>query len=71
MLDDDGRDVPGDGETIGEIAVSGNDVMLGYYRDDEATKIAVPCLRRELAEGSLPGPNSAGRPPYRPEGVAR
>jgi fatty-acyl-CoA synthase len=30
--------VPADGETIGEIAVSGNDVMLGYYRDDEATQ---------------------------------
>ena len=27
-----------DGETIGEIAVSGNDVMLGYYHDDEATR---------------------------------
>ena len=37
VLDEEGRDVPADGETIGEIAVSGNDVMLGYYRDDEAT----------------------------------
>jgi fatty-acyl-CoA synthase len=38
VLDEDGRDVPADGATIGEIAVSGNDVMLGYYRDDDATR---------------------------------
>jgi len=37
VVDDQGREVPHDGETLGEIVVSGNVVMLGYYQDPEAT----------------------------------
>jgi fatty-acyl-CoA synthase len=38
----DGADVPADGATIGEIALRGNNVMLGYLRDPEATAAAAP-----------------------------
>jgi fatty-acyl-CoA synthase len=38
VVDPYGADVPADGTTIGEIAVRGNDVMLGYYRDEAATE---------------------------------
>ncbi len=37
-----GTDVPADGQTAGEIAVRGNNVMLGYFRDQEATAAAIP-----------------------------
>ncbi|WP_319453148.1 MULTISPECIES: AMP-binding protein [unclassified Mycobacterium] len=38
IVDDTGADVPDDGQTLGRITCRGNDVMLGYYRDDAATQ---------------------------------
>jgi fatty-acyl-CoA synthase len=38
----DGSDVPADGQTVGQIALRGNNVMLGYLKDPEATAAAAP-----------------------------
>jgi fatty-acyl-CoA synthase len=42
VVDDSGADVPRDGQTLGEIALRGNNIMLGYFEDEEATRTAVP-----------------------------
>jgi fatty-acyl-CoA synthase len=41
VVDDDGRPVPQDGATLGEITVRGNVVMEGYYDDPAATEVAL------------------------------
>jgi fatty-acyl-CoA synthase len=40
VVDEQGRDVPRDGVTIGEIVMSGNNVMKGYFADPDATATA-------------------------------
>ena len=40
VVDADGADVPRDGVTVGEVVMSGNDVMKGYFRDPEGTAAA-------------------------------
>ena len=40
VLDASGKEVPSDGETLGEIAIRGNNVTIGYYGDEAATRAA-------------------------------
>src|SRR5580704_2919745 len=40
VIDAGGEEVPADGETLGEIVIRGNNVTIGYYRDEAATLAA-------------------------------
>jgi fatty-acyl-CoA synthase len=40
IVDEDMRDVPRDGTTMGEVVMRGNNVMAGYFADAEATEQA-------------------------------
>jgi fatty-acyl-CoA synthase len=40
VVDDEMRDVPADGATIGEVIMRGNNTMKGYYNDPSATAVA-------------------------------
>ena len=37
VVDGDMRDIPADGVTVGEVVMRGNNVMLGYYENPDAT----------------------------------
>jgi fatty-acyl-CoA synthase len=41
VVDEEGAEVPYDGQTVGEIVARGNVVMEGYYNDPEATAQAI------------------------------
>jgi len=40
VVDDEGDDVPRDATTMGEVVMRGNNLMRGYFADDEATEQA-------------------------------
>ncbi|TVT22444.1 AMP-binding protein [Amycolatopsis acidiphila] len=42
VIAEDGSEVAADGRTLGEITLRGNNVMLGYFKDELATKHAAP-----------------------------
>ncbi len=41
VVDEEGRDVPADGQTVGEVIARSNVVMKGYWRQPEATEAVI------------------------------
>jgi fatty-acyl-CoA synthase len=41
VVDEEGNEVPHDGQTLGELVARGNVIMQGYYNDPQATAIAI------------------------------
>jgi fatty-acyl-CoA synthase len=41
VVDDHGKDVPADGEAVGEVIARSNVVMSGYWRQPEATESVI------------------------------
>jgi fatty-acyl-CoA synthase len=57
VVDPAGREVPHDGETMGEIIARGNVVMLGYYRDPDATSNAIRDGWFHMGDGAVVHPD--------------
>ena len=59
VVDDEMRDVPQDGATLGEIVARGNVVMAGYYNDPQATSAAFAGGWFHTGDGAVVHPDGA------------